>query len=47
VPDDPTVYPWAENPDHPLSDWKAEVADDDTRLGYADWLAARRDTVTD
>ena len=35
APDDP----WVENPNHPIIDWQAEVAADDTRLGYWDWLA--------
>lgn len=29
---------WAENPDYPIEDWKLEVANDDTRLGYWDWV---------
>jgi hypothetical protein len=33
--------PWIEDPVHPLSDWRGEVANDDTRLGYLDWVAAR------
>ena len=35
--------PWAEHPDYPLIDWKAEVANDDTRLGYWAWVASRAD----
>lgn len=27
-----------EHPNHPASDWQAQVANDDTRLGYWDWL---------
>ncbi|WP_294131763.1 hypothetical protein [Sphingobium sp.] len=37
----PMNDPWAEHPDHPVADWQAEVANDDTRLGYWDWVAAR------
>jgi hypothetical protein len=33
--------PWVEHPDHPVADWQAEVANDDTRLGYRDWTASR------
>lgn len=32
---------WVENPDYPLADWQAEIANADTRLGYWDWVAAR------
>lgn len=32
---------WDVNPDHPLEDWKYEIANDDTRLGYSDWVAHR------
>lgn len=34
--------PWAGDPAHPADDWKAEVANDDTRLGYLDWIKARQ-----
>jgi hypothetical protein len=38
----PLVHdPWAEHPDHPVADWQAEVANNDTRLGYRGWVAAR------
>ena len=30
---------WDEHPDYPVSDWKYEVACNDTRLGYWDWVA--------
>ncbi len=30
-----------ENSDFPFSDWQYEVANGDTRLGYADWLEGR------
>ena len=32
---------WTEYPAHPLADWKYQIANDDTRLGYRDWIAAR------
>jgi hypothetical protein len=30
---------WAENPNYPIRDWRYEVANDDTRLGYLAWVA--------
>jgi hypothetical protein len=30
---------WEEDPQHPVADWQYEVSNDDTRLGYRDWLA--------
>lgn len=33
--------PWADDWAHPVDDWKTEVANDDTRLGYLDWIDAR------
>lgn len=33
--------PGVENPAHPVCDWQGEVANDDTRLGYLDWVDAR------
>ncbi|GEM_PF-912660 len=43
LPDNPTGggIPWSDHPEHPIDDWKYEVANDDTRLGYLDWIAAR------
>jgi len=32
---------WDEQPGHPVEDWRYEIANDDTRLGYLDWCAAR------
>lgn len=34
--------PWADDPAHPVEDWKIQVANDDTRSGYLDWVEARR-----
>ena len=31
---------WGEHPDHKVEDWKQEVANDETRLGYWEWLEA-------
>lgn len=32
---------WDEHPEYPLDDWKHEVANDDTRLGYMEWIEGR------
>ncbi len=32
---------WAEHVTWPVSDWKYEVDNDDTRLGYWDWVASQ------
>ena len=34
---------WGEHPDYPLSDWQDEVAADDTRWGYWEWVAHKLD----
>lgn len=34
---------WEENADYPIADWKYEVANDDTRLGYWDWIENREE----
>lgn len=34
---------WGAHPDHPPADWRFEVANDDTRLGYWDWVANQLD----
>src|SRR3546814_1737565 len=36
---------WDDNPDHPVYDWKIEVTNDDTRLGYLDWVEARSEML--
>lgn len=33
---------WADDPAHPVEDWKIEVANDDTRSRYLDWVESRR-----
>lgn len=38
---------WGEHPDHPVAEWKREVANDDTRNGYWAWVAAREDDGTE
>jgi len=32
---------WADFEDYPLSDWKYEVANDDTRVGYWVWVKSK------
>jgi hypothetical protein len=32
---------WGEHPDYPVSDWRAEVSNNDTRLGYWDWVMSQ------
>lgn len=32
---------WGSHPDFPIEDWQYEVANDDTRLGYQDWLSSK------
>jgi hypothetical protein len=34
---------WGNDPAYPVDDWRAEVANDETRLGYAEWLAVKRE----
>lgn len=34
---------WADDPDYPSSDWRAEVANEETRRGYWEWVAAQRE----
>jgi hypothetical protein len=29
---------WGEHPDHPARDWSAEVSENETRLGYWEWV---------
>lgn len=38
-----TDDPWAEVPDYPVADWQYEVGNDDTRLGYLDWVAHKQE----
>lgn len=33
---------WDDQEDFPPADWQTEVANGDTRLGYADWVLQRR-----
>lgn len=34
---DPLPSHWDDDPDYPVKDWKAEVANGDTRMGYREW----------
>lgn len=34
---------WADIPEFPRKDWQYEVANNSTNLGYADWVADRRE----
>ena len=48
-PDDLAVREWRwkygywadEHPDHPMSDWRSEVINNDTRQGYWEWATQR------
>lgn len=33
---------WDEDPEYPVSDWRYAVNNDDTRLGYWDWVNTRK-----
>ena len=30
---------WSEHPDYPVDDWRYQVANNDTRAGYWEWVA--------
>jgi hypothetical protein len=32
---------WGEHPEHALETWRYEVANNDTRMGYWDWVEAQ------
>lgn len=42
-------YPgyWGESAEHPLCEWQALVANDETRQGYWEWVAAQKEAKTD
>lgn len=29
--------PWEDDPEYPSSEWRQDVAEDNTRLGYLEW----------
>jgi hypothetical protein len=39
--------PWQGDPDYPVSDWQSDVANNDTRLGYLDWVEHNRESAQD
>jgi hypothetical protein len=34
---------WVDDEEYPSMDWRYEVANEDTRLGYWEWVAAKRE----
>lgn len=36
------IDPWESDPEFPADEWKREAADDNTRLGYLDWVHNQR-----
>lgn len=34
---------WGQDDEHSVSDWQAEISDNETRLGYWDWVEAQRE----
>ena len=38
---------WDNDPDYPVEDWRAEVAADDTRQSYTEWIARKREEARD
>lgn len=38
---------WASDPDHPKQDWKDEVENDETHLGYWEWVESQREQQAD
>jgi hypothetical protein len=43
----PAPSPWDEDPDFPVQDWQYEVANDDTRSGYLDWVTSQHEAQAD
>jgi hypothetical protein len=37
------VSHWDEIPGYPVEDWRYEVMNDDTRLGYSEWVENQRE----
>lgn len=35
--------PWVDDPQYPAADWQNEVAADETRLGYLEWVQHKRE----
>lgn len=38
---------WGEHPDWPAADWAIAAREDETRLGYWDWVEAQIDLTDD
>jgi hypothetical protein len=38
---------WDEHADYPVADWRHEVAEDNTRLGYIDWVNHQQEAAAD
>lgn len=38
---------WSEHPEFPVADWQYEVANGDTRQGYKEWIASKREERND
>lgn len=38
---------WDEDEDYPVQDWQHEVAEDNTRAGYWDWVASQKELHAD
>lgn len=36
--------PWKEDPIYPVKDWQYEVANNDTRLGYQEWVKHQKES---
>ena len=34
---------WTSHPDHPIEDWRSEIANDNTRQGYWEWAFQREE----
>ena len=43
LPAEPAPSHWDEDSEFPVSDWRYEVANDDTRLGYREWVEHQRE----
>ena len=47
VPPEGQDYWQSEDSDYPVSDWKYEVSNGDTRMGYWEWAQNARETMSD
>ena len=44
---DTDIRRWGEHPEYPMSEWRDEVANGDTRRGYWDWVASQIEARAD